>query len=161
MTELALDPETGAPNTTQVRVGGTAGGIAAELALDLATEAPDPTQVRDLAIVRVGRRWRVVCPVDHLIPGRGVAARVAGAQVAVFLLASGEVLAIDDRDPFSGASVMSRGLVGDIFGEPTVASPLYKQRFHLRTGACIEDKSVSLRTWHARVNRGRVEVAVP
>ncbi|MGH9273543.1 MAG: nitrite reductase small subunit NirD [Acidimicrobiales bacterium] len=114
-----------------------------------------------LVPLRVGRRWRVVCPLERLTPARGVAARVAGTQVAVFLLPSGELLAIDDLDPFSGASVLSRGLVGDVSGEPTVASPVYKQRFLLRTGRCIEDPSVSVVTWPVRIRGGRVEVAVP
>jgi nitrite reductase (NADH) small subunit len=111
--------------------------------------------------LRVGRRWRVVCPLDRLIPGRGVAARVAGAQVAVFLLADGAVLAVDDHDPFSGADVLSRGLVGEVDGRATVASPVYKQRFELRTGECLEDPSVAISTWPVRVRQGWIEVAVP
>ena len=117
--------------------------------------------VDTLPPLRVGRRWRVVCPLERLTPARGVAARVAGTQVAVFLLPGGELLAIDDLDPFSGASVLSRGIVGDVAGEPTVASPVYKQRFLLRTGRCIEDPTVSIETWPVRIRGGRVEVAVP
>ena len=111
--------------------------------------------------LRVGRRWRVVCPIDRLIPGRGVGARVAGAQVAVFLLADGTVLAVDDHDPFSGADVLSRGLVGEVDGRATVASPVYKQRFDLLTGQCIDDPSVAVDTWPVRVRQGWIEVAVP
>ena len=132
-------------------------------AFDLTEDRTDPTQAAgvELAPLRVGHRWRVVCPASRLTPERGVAARVAGTQVAVFLLQDATVLAIDDVDPFSGASVLSRGLVGDVAGEPTVASPLLKQRFSLRTGACLDDPSVVVRTWPVRVNAGRVEVAVP
>jgi nitrite reductase (NADH) small subunit len=104
--------------------------------------------------------WETVCSIGDLTPDRGVAALVHGVQVAVFRLTGGEVLAIDDLDPFSGASVLSRGLVGDLRGEPTVASPIYKQRFSLHTGRCIEDDSVVLRTWATRVANGNVEVAV-
>jgi nitrite reductase (NADH) small subunit len=56
--------------------------------------------------------------------------------------------------------VLSRGLIGDVDGAPTVASPLYKQRFDLRTGRCLEDSTVDVRTWPVRVHEGRVEVAV-
>ncbi|MET0728746.1 MAG: nitrite reductase small subunit NirD [Acidimicrobiales bacterium] len=124
------------------------------------TELAPVIDVEDLVPLRVGRRWRIVCSTARLIPGRGVAAAVGGQQVAVFLLASGEVLAVDDRDPFSGAMVLSRGLVGDVDGEPTVASPIYKQRFDLRSGSCIEDPSMAVRTWPTRINHGRIEVAV-
>ena len=55
-----------------------------------------------------------------------------------------ELYAIDHRDPFSGANVIARGIVGDLQGEPVVASPLYKQHFRLVDGRCLEDDSVRL-----------------
>lgn len=122
-----------------------------EAAVDV---APVPEPVSD-----AGGGWRAVCRLDDLIPGRGVAALVDGALVAVFLLHGGDVLALDDLDPFSGADVLSRGIVGDVEGEPTVASPVYKQRFSLRTGRCIDDPTVSVRTWPTRLIDGRIEVA--
>lgn len=103
--------------------------------------------------------WESVCLIEDLIPERGVAAMVDGAQVAVFLLTGGEVLAIDNLDPFSGAEVLSRGIVGEVGGEPTVASPLYKQRFSLRTGSCIDDPTVAVQIWTTRLVDGRIEVA--
>lgn len=106
-------------------------------------------------------RWEPVCLVDRLTPDRGVAALVDGRQVAVFLLSSGELFAVDNHDPCSGANVLSRGLVGDIDGVPTVASPVYKQRFDLRTGVCIDDESVRVGTWKVRKGGGIVEIGVP
>ncbi len=103
--------------------------------------------------------WEVVCRLEELIPERGVAALVDGEQVAVFLLRDGDVVAIDNHDPFSEADVLSRGLIGDVAGDPTVASPVYKQRFSLRTGRCIEDPTVTVRTWPTRLVEGRIEVA--
>lgn len=120
-----------------------------------------PARPEGALLERYTRPWRVVCGVDRLIPGRGAAAKVAGSQVAVFRLASGEILVVDDLDPFSGAHVLSRGIVGDADGEPTVASPVYKQRFSLRTGVCIDEPTVTVGTWRARVHNGRIEVAVP
>ena len=98
-----------------------------------------------------------VCPRDRLTPDRGVAALVDGTAVAVFLLASGELHVIDNVDPISGASVLSRGLIGDVDGTPTVASPLYKQRFDLRTGACL-DADASVTVHDVREVQGIVEV---
>lgn len=83
--------------------------------------------------------WWPVCPPGRLTPDRGVAALIEGVAVAVFRMASGELYALDNLDPFSGASVLSRGIVGEAGGVPTVASPMYKQRFDLRTGACLDD----------------------
>ena len=103
--------------------------------------------------------WQDVCGLDSLTPERGAAALVDGHPVALFRLDDDEVLAIDDVDPFWGVSVLSRGLVGFLDGRDTVASPLLKQRFDLRTGICIDDTAVSVPTWPVRVHLGRVEVA--
>jgi nitrite reductase (NADH) small subunit len=108
-----------------------------------------------------GLDWTPICTIDRLTPDRGVAALVAGQQVAVFLLATGELYAVDNHDPCSGANVLSRGLVGDLGGVPTVASPVYKQRFDLRTGRCVDDEAVRVRPWRVRKGGGLVEVKAP
>jgi nitrite reductase (NADH) small subunit len=82
--------------------------------------------------------WTTICPLDRLTPDRGVGAMIEGHPVAVFRLANGDLHVIDDLDPCSGASVLSRGIVGDADGAATVASPLYKQRFDLTTGRCLD-----------------------
>lgn len=107
------------------------------------------------------RTWQPICAIDRLTPDRGVAALVGGRQVAVFLLATGDLYAVDNHDPCSGANVLSRGLVGDLDGVPTVASPVYKQRFDLRTGLCVDDDTVRIGTWRVRKGGGVVELGVP
>lgn len=102
--------------------------------------------------------WTQVCPVDALAVDRGAAALVDGHQVAIFRLASGEVYAIDHRDPFSGANVLARGLVGTRGDVPTVASPVYKQAFDLVSGVCLDDEAVAVRSWPARVVDGMIEI---
>ncbi|KAA1376474.1 nitrite reductase small subunit NirD [Aeromicrobium fastidiosum] len=103
--------------------------------------------------------WTRVCALDALVPDRGVAALVDGHQVAVFRLGgSGDVHAIDHHDPFSGANVMARGLVGSRQDVPTVASPMHKQSFDLTTGQCLDDADVTLRVWPTRVVDGWVEI---
>ena len=108
--------------------------------------------------------WVEVGALGSMTPDRGVAALVDGHAVAVFRLADGgdgtEVLAVDHVDPFHGVGVIARGLVGSVGDRVTVASPLHKQRFDLRTGECLDDLSVSLRTWPARVVDGVVLVGV-
>ena len=105
--------------------------------------------------------WVAICPVERLLPGRGVTALVAGRPVAVFVLSDGSVAALDDRDPFSGACVLSRGIVGDVAGQATVASPVYKQRFDLRTGQCLDDEAVTVQVWPARIHDGHIEIGLP
>lgn len=105
--------------------------------------------------------WLPVCPTDRVTPDRGVAALVGDRPVAIFKLATGELFAIDHRDPISGANVLARGLVGDHGGAPTVASPVYKQRFDLRTGRCLDADGVAVATWPVREVDGAIQVAAP
>lgn len=102
--------------------------------------------------------WVGVCPVDRLTPNRGVAALVCGRALALFLLADGSLHAIDNIDPISGASVLSRGIVGDADGSPTVASPMYKQRFDLRSGRCLDRDHTIVGTHEVRERDGIVQV---
>ncbi|WP_426403534.1 nitrite reductase small subunit NirD [Streptomyces sp. R-07] len=97
--------------------------------------------------------WMAVCDEARLIPGRGVAALLPdGRQAAVFRDRSGRTYAIDNRDPFTGAQVLSRGLVGSADGRPFVASPLLKQRFDLETGRCLDDDGVTVAVYPVRTS---------
>lgn len=108
------------------------------------------------------RIWTVVCDLAELLPGRGVAALLTGdEQVAVFRTADDEVFALSNVDPFSRAAVLSRGIVGDLAGVPVVASPMHKQHFELRTGVCVDDPAVSVRTYPVRVEHGQILVGPP
>ena len=79
-----------------------------------------------------------VCRLDALSRERGAAALVGGVQVALFRTFDDVVYAVQQRDPYSGANVMSRGIVGTRRDIPTVASPMYKQVFDLRSGECLD-----------------------
>jgi len=102
-------------------------------------------------------RWSPVCPLTSIVTGTGVCALHDGRQVAV-LRCEDAVFAIDNRDPFSGAPVLSRGLIGDADGRLYVASPIYKQRFALDDGSCLDDEAVRLDVWRVRVAGGMVEL---
>jgi nitrite reductase (NADH) small subunit len=102
--------------------------------------------------------WIPICPYPRLEPERGVAALVEGHAVAVFRLHDGSVCAIGNVDPFTGASVLSRGIVGSRAGAPTVASPLHKQVYDLRTGICLDVPDVRVPTYPVRLRDGLVEV---
>lgn len=104
--------------------------------------------------------WTTACDYDFLIPNRGVGVLLAdGSQAALFRLDDGSLHAVGNIDPFSGAAVMSRGIVGDRAGRPTVQSPIKKQAFALDDGVCLDDPGVSLPVYETRLTAdGHVEV---
>ena len=108
--------------------------------------------------------WTRICALSDILPGAGVCALVGGEQVAVFFVA-GEVFALGNRDPFTGANVMSRGLTGsyvrgDVQGLK-VASPLLKNAFDLRSGQSLDDPAVRLPVYAVRVDGGDVWIGSP
>ncbi|WP_346837353.1 nitrite reductase small subunit NirD [Microbulbifer sp. SAOS-129_SWC] len=86
----------------------------------------------------------------------------AGQQsIALFFIPGAEpqLYAIDNWDPLAAAGVISRGIIAEIDGELTVASPLYKHHFRLRDGICLEDDSVQLGSYRVAFDGDTVLVA--
>jgi nitrite reductase (NADH) small subunit len=100
-----------------------------------------------------------VCSYDVLLPERGVAALIGQRQIALFRTHDGTVFALDNHDPVSGANVMSRGIVGSRGDVPTVASPMFKQVYDLRTGQCLDDPDVTIPAYAVQVVDGQVLVS--
>jgi len=106
-------------------------------------------------------QWTDVCAAADILPDAGVCALVDGVHVAVFRIGkAGQFFAIDNVDPKSGASVLSRGLVGSLGSRIVVASPLYKNHFDLHNGECLESPEHSVRVHAVQVEDGRVQVAL-
>ena len=105
--------------------------------------------------------WVRLCALTDLEVERGRAALLGDTQIALFLLHTGRVHAVANLDPYSGAHVISRGIVGTRGDAPTVASPMYKQVFDLRTGACLDPQGkepIALQVWPVAVQDGDVLV---
>lgn len=111
--------------------------------------------------------FELVCPLDRIRREAGVAALIAGEAVAVFRTYDDQVFALSNFDPYGKASVLSRGIVGtrtvagpdgDSEQVPFVASPLLKQPFDLRTGACLDDPATVVATYQVCVIDGFVAV---
>ena len=104
--------------------------------------------------------WTSACSYERLIPCRGVGVLLPGGeQAALFRLDDGTVHAVGNIDPFSGAAVMSRGIVGDRGGRATVQSPIKKQAFALDDGTCLDDPDVSVPVYETRISAdGIVEI---
>ena len=106
------------------------------------------------------RHWTAVCAATDILPDTGVCALVDGVHVAIFHVGADEqFFAIDNVDPKSKASVLSRGLVGSLGERIVVASPIYKHHFDLQTGECLEAPAHSVSSFPVRVENGTVWVA--
>lgn len=104
------------------------------------------------------------CTIQDLEVERGRAALIGSEQVALFLLGDDTVHAVSNLDPFSGANVISRGIVGTRGDAPTVASPMHKQVFDLRTGECLDAQGrqpVPLQVWRVRRDGDEISLLPP
>ncbi len=101
--------------------------------------------------------WGSICELQDVLPNTGVCALLGGRQIAIFRCGD-SVFALDNHDPASDASVMSRGILGDVKGERVVASPLFKHHYSLSSGRCLEDSAYSVNVYPARVLDGRIWV---
>lgn len=105
------------------------------------------------------QEWVDVCNLNDITPNTGVGALVGGQAVALFRVGTEKrVYALSNKDPFSQANVMSRGIIGDLQGERVIASPIYKQHFSLATGRCLEDKDQKLLVFPTKIQNDRVMV---
>lgn len=94
--------------------------------------------------------YTTICNVNDILPNMGACALVNGEQVAIFHVKKDNQslwFGVHNYDPFSHANVLSRGLVGCKNDIITVASPIYKQLFSLATGECLDDNTITLKTW--------------
>lgn len=104
--------------------------------------------------------WSAVCPLDALPVEQGRAALLPdGSAVALFRLHTGEVHAVGNLDPFSGAPVICHGIVGDRDGVPVVTGPLGKETFELATGRCLDAENVRLPVHDVRLTGPVIEVS--
>jgi nitrite reductase (NADH) small subunit len=108
------------------------------------------------------KTWKPICSVDDIVPNTGICALVEDRHVAVFHVKgeSDRLFAIDNFDPNAQASVLSRGLVGNLGERIVVASPIYKHHFDLRSGECLESPENSVTAYPVRVESRTVLVAV-
>jgi nitrite reductase (NADH) small subunit len=104
--------------------------------------------------------WYPVCPLVRLPVERAVCVLVRGEQVALVRTRDDRVHAVDNRDPVSGAMVMSRGIVGSRGDRDVLVSPMHKQAYDLVTGQCLDLPDLWLGTHDVRVVDGDVEVAL-
>ncbi len=99
--------------------------------------------------------WSAICDLASIPEAAGMGTRLGGQRVALFRFGEA-IYALEDIEPGTQASVLSRGILGDVAGEPVVISPLYKQRIRLRDGQSLDNAEHQLRCWPVRIDSGKV-----
>lgn len=105
--------------------------------------------------------WIDVCQVSDLVDNSGVCALVNDQQIALFKINNAQqqqVFAISNWDPVGAANVLYRGLLTSVGDSINIASPLYKQRFCLSTGACLDVDGVSVSVYPVRIEQQVVQL---
>ena len=99
---------------------------------------------------------RDVCALSDIPPGEGRLFAIAGKQVAIFHMRSGEVYATQAECPHRGGP-----LADGLTGGTSLVCPLHDRTFDLRTGAGIGTQDC-IAVYPARVaDGGRIVVGVP
>lgn len=108
--------------------------------------------------------WTTVCSSDDLVDNSGVCALIDGQQIAIFKVSLNgleQLFAISNWDPIGLANVLYRGILCSVADQTVVASPLYKQRFCLLSGQCLDDAGHKVQVFPIRVHGHSVLLQMP
>jgi NAD(P)H-dependent nitrite reductase small subunit len=94
------------------------------------------------------------CRVEELAEGKGKMVELDGECIALFR-SGAEVVAVDNECPHRGGALAG----GDLHGG-AVHCPLHGWPFDARTGRCLEQAGVRVRTFPVEVRGGEVWVEV-
>jgi nitrite reductase (NADH) small subunit len=107
--------------------------------------------------------WVTVCSDTDLVSNSGVCALLNDQQIALFQIKVGndmQIFAVSNWDPIGKANVLYRGLLGSVENTRVIISPLYKQRYCLDSGQCLDDDAIKLIVYPVRIVQNQVQLRV-
>lgn len=106
-------------------------------------------------------KWVKAASVDAFPEEGGACVLVEGEQIAVYNFTSkGEWFATQNLCPHKQEMILSRGMIGDLKGEPKVACPLHKKQFSLNSGACLTGEDYSIKTYPVKEEEGVIFIGI-
>jgi nitrite reductase (NADH) small subunit len=105
--------------------------------------------------------WITVCRDTDLVANSGVCALFNDQQIALFKIKSAnveQIFAVSNWDPIGKANVLYRGLLGSVQDAKVIISPLYKQRYCLESGQCLDDDAIKLIVYPVRIEQNHVQL---
>lgn len=106
-------------------------------------------------------KWITICSDADLVTNSGVCALLNNQQVALFKVKSAneeQLFAVSNWDPIGKANVLYRGLLGSVQDSTVIISPLYKQRYCLESGQCLDDDGIKLIVYPVRIEQNQVQL---
>ncbi|MCL1137028.1 nitrite reductase small subunit NirD [Shewanella pneumatophori] len=100
--------------------------------------------------------WVTLCEEAALPSNRGVAAWALGKAIALFNMGDKGIFALDNIDPATGVSVLSRGLICELGNQMYVSSPIHKQHYDLQTGQCLESATLKVNCYEVKKLQGKI-----
>jgi nitrite reductase (NADH) small subunit len=105
--------------------------------------------------------WILACSVDDIPENGGGCVLVANQQIAIFNFSrTGDWFAAQNLCPHKQTMALSRGMIGDLNGEPKVACPFHKKTFSLESGDCLSGEEYSIKTYPIKVENGKVYISL-
>ena len=110
----------------------------------------------------MSENWLKVAKVNAFPKEGGIAVKHNNNEIAVFNFTSrDEWYAISNLCPHKKEMILSRGMIGDLKGEPKVACPFHKKQFSLSSGECLDDSSCgSIDTYPIKIEKDHVFINV-
>lgn len=107
-------------------------------------------------------QWMEIGPISEFPIDGGVCMKVGVKQIAIFNFSStGKWYATDNMCPHKMQMVLSRGIIGDLNGEPKIACAFHKKQFSLESGKCLDDGNCkSIATYPIKIEGSKVYVGV-
>jgi nitrite reductase (NADH) small subunit len=105
--------------------------------------------------------WIKVCSVTDVPENGGTCVKVEDKQIAIFnFTRTGKWYATDNMCPHKQQMILSRGMIGDMAGEPKVACPFHKKTFSLETGKCLSGEDYCIENYAIKVEGQDVFITI-
>jgi nitrite reductase (NADH) small subunit len=105
--------------------------------------------------------WFRAARVEAFPENGGACVKYKDKQIAVFnFTRRGEWYACQNLCPHKMQMILSRGMIGDMAGEPKVACPYHKKSFSLQTGENLNGECYQISVYPVKVEEGFVYIGI-
>lgn len=109
----------------------------------------------------VNVKWKNAGKVSDFPEEGGACVLINDEQIAVYNFTSKRKwYATQNLCPHKQEMILSRGMIGDVKGEPKVACPFHKKQFSLNSGACLTGEDYEIKTYPVKVEGDAVFVGM-